>query len=159
TTNQINTYEISKKGSHWRDARRRRHDGRVFRKGTNTNHWHARFTQRHNYHRRQTTPAARPEVRWRDQGYRARFQTVLAANGGATQGRTQRALDHDRRSGLRRLQHLWRCDPDAGHGSNREGGIALYAIPHDRALLPHARGPNHRPQPPLVWLWCDLRTG
>src|SRR6266480_2656346 len=61
-TNQINTYEISKTDSHWRDARCRPHGDCVFCKGTNTNHRHAWLARRDDYHQRETTPAARSEV-------------------------------------------------------------------------------------------------
>ena len=77
------------------------------------------------------------------------LQALLAADGRAAQGRAQRAADHDRRPGLRRHQHLRRRHPDAGHGSPREGGLALHAVPLHRALLADARGADHRPQPPL----------
>ena len=74
---------------------------------------------------------------------------MVAADGRAAERRAQRALDHDRRPGLWRLQHLRRRHPDTGHGSHREGGIALHAIPLHRALLTHARRADHWPQPPL----------
>ena len=94
-------------------------------------------------------------VRRRDQGKRQGFQAVLAAARRAAHGRAERAADHDRRPGLRRFEHFWRRDPDAGAGSRRQGGAALHAVPLHRALLAHAGGADHRPQPPLGGLWRD----
>ena len=45
--------------------------------------------------------------------------------------------------------------PDAGAGPDRQGGAALHPIPLDRALLAHARGADHRPQPSLGGLRRD----
>jgi hypothetical protein len=39
--------------------------------------------------------------------------------------------------------------PNAGHGSYRQGGIALHAVPLHRALLADAGGVDHRAQPSL----------
>ena len=85
-------------------------------------------------------------------------QAVLAADGGAAQGRAQRAADHDRRRGLRRLRHLRRRHPDARAGSDREDGAALHAVPLDRAVLADARGADHRSQPSLRGLRRDHRA-
>ena len=51
--------------------------------------------------------------------------------------------------------HVRRRHPDAGAGPDREGGTALYAVQLDRALLAHAGGADHRPQPPLGGLRRD----
>ena len=77
---------------------------------------------------------------------------------GAAQGCAQRAADHDRRPGLRRLEHLRRRHPDAGDGPGRQGGAALHAVPFHRALLAHAGGADHRTQPSLGGLWRDHRA-
>ena len=47
----------------------------------------AGFAQRHHDHRREATPAARPEVRRRDQGQRRAIKSLVAAARGAAQGR------------------------------------------------------------------------
>ena len=47
------------------------------------------------------------------------------------------------------LGYLWRRHPDSGHGPNREGGIAIYAVSLHRALLANAGGASHRPEPSL----------
>ena len=62
-------------------------------------------------------------------------------------------LDHDRRSRVRRLQHLRRRDSDAGNGSHREGGIALHPISLHRAVLSHTRSHNH---PAAITIRWDL---
>ena len=105
--------------------------------------------RRHDDHQRETTPAARPEVRRRDQGERRAVEALVAAARGAAQGRAQRAVDHDRRRRLRRAEHLRRRHPNAGAGPHRQGGPALHAVPFHRALLADARGADHRPQPSL----------
>ena len=101
------------------------------------------------HHRRKANSAAAAEVRRRDQGKRQGFHALVAAARGAAQGRAQRAAHHDRRPGLRRAGHLRRRHPDAGAGPDRQGGAALHAVPLHRALLAHAGGADHRPQPPL----------
>ena len=103
-------------------------------------------------------PSPARTVRRRDQHERQRFQTVLATDRGAAQGRAQRAADHDRRSGLRRYGHVWRRHPDAGHGPGREGGAALHAVPLHRAVFAHAGGADHRAQPSLRGLRRDHRA-
>src|SRR5205814_223145 len=125
--NAEQTQENKNTNSPERDFRGCLDGGLALRHGTSPNHRHARLTGRDDNHRWQTNPAARSEIWWRDQGHRCRFQTVLAANSRPSEGRAQRAPHHDRRSGLWRLQHLWRRDPDAGDGPDCEGGIALYA--------------------------------
>ena len=112
-------------------------------------HRRAGFAQRHHDHQRQATPAARPEIRRRDQGQRRAVEALVAAARRAAQGRTQRPADHDRRRRLRRPQHLRRRHPDAGAGSHRQDGPALHAVPFHRALLADARRADHRPQPSL----------
>ena len=97
----------------------------------------------------ESTSAAAAEVRRRDQPRSDQVQAVLAAAGGAAQGRAQRAPHHDRRPGLRRFGHVRRRHPDAGDGPHREDGAALHAVPFHRALLADAGGADHRPQPPL----------
>ena len=83
---------------------------------------------------------------------------MVAADHRAAQGRAQRALDHDRRPGLRRARYLRRRDPDAGAGPDREQRAALHAVQLHRALLAHAGRAHHRPQPPLVGLRRDHRA-
>ncbi len=70
-------------------------------------------------------------------------------------GRAQRSAHHDRRPGLWRQRHVWRRHPDAGAGPHREGGAALHRIQLHRAVLAHAGGADHRPQPPLGGLRRD----
>ena len=72
---------------------------------------------------------------------------MLAADGGAAQGRAQRAADHDRRPGLRRLRHLWRRHPDARLDRIAKAGLR-YTQFHSTALCSPTRaalitGRNH----------------
>ena len=80
-------------------------------------HRRARLAQRHHDHRRQATPAARPEIRRRDQRERRAVESVVGAARGAAQGRPERAADHDRRRRVRGAEHLRRRHPDARSGS------------------------------------------
>jgi len=43
--------------------------------------------------------------------------------------------------------HVWRRRPDPGDGSHRERGTALHEFSLHVALLAHAGGDHHRPQP------------
>ena len=138
-------------------SRGRHHRGCPFRPGP-ADHRHAGLAQRHHDHRREVSSAPAAEVRRRDQPGRQGLQAVVAADGGAAQGRAQRAADHDRRPGLRRLGHLRRRHPDARAGPHREDGAALHAVPLHRALLAHAGGADHRPQPSLGGLRRDRRA-
>jgi hypothetical protein len=56
----------------------------------------ARCAGRHDDNRREVSPAATAKVRRHDQPGGQRFQTVLAAEGGAAQGCAQHLADHDR---------------------------------------------------------------
>ena len=107
----------------------------------------SRFAQRHDDDRRQVTAAAAAEVRRRDQHEAPRIQAVVAAAGGAAQRRAQRAADHDRRSGLRRLRHLRRRHSDAGMDRIAKVGLR-YTQFHSTALCSPTRaalitGRNH----------------
>ena len=62
-------------------------------------------------------------------------------------------LDHDRRRRLRRAGHLRRRRSDSGPGSHRQEWAALHQFPFHVAVLAHAGGNHHRPQPSL----CGLR--
>ena len=149
-------HELEAISSRERGPRGLRDVGRAFCRGAGPNHRDARLPWRHHHHRWQAAPAARPEVRRCDQPERRGLQALLAADHRPAQGSAQRAAHHDRRPGLRRHEHLRRRDPDAGDGPDREGGIALHAVPLDRPLLADARGADHRPQPPLGGLRSDL---
>ena len=81
---------------------------------------------------------------------------MVAAARRAAQGRAQRAAHHDRRPGLWRPRHVRRRHPDAGARPHREGRPALHAVQLHRAVLAHARGADHRPQPPRGGLRRDL---
>ena len=48
--------------------------------------------------------------------------------------------------------------PTPAHGPHRQGGVALHAVPLHRALLAHAGGADHRPQPSLGRLRRDRRN-
>ena len=89
---------------------------------------------------------------------RQAVQAVLAAQGRAAEGRAQCAADHDRRRGLWRLGHVRRRHPDADPGPDRQHGSALHAGPFDGTVLADAGGTDHRPQPSLGGLRCDLRA-
>ena len=51
--------------------------------------------------------------------------------------------------------HVRRRHPDAGAGPHREGRAALHAVQLHCAVLAHAGGADHRPQPPLGGLRRD----
>ncbi len=121
-------------------------------------HRHAGFAERHHDHQREATPAARPEVRRRDQERRAAVEALVGAARRAAQGRAERAADHHRRRRLRRAQHLRRRHPDADDGPHRERGPALQPHVLHRAVLADARRADHRAQPPLGRLRRDLRA-
>src|SRR5206468_9520470 len=96
---------------------------------------------------------------WRcHQRKRRGFKGLLATADRPTQRRAERAPHHDGRPRLWRLQHFWGRDSDAGHGSDREGGIALHTVPFHCALLADARGAHYGSKPPLGWLWRDRRN-
>ena len=103
-------------------------------------------------------PGARAEIRRRDQGKRRGLEAVVAADHRAAQGCAQHPAHHDRRPGLWRQRHVRRRHPDAGAGPHREGGAALHAVQLHRAVLAHARGADHRPQPPLGGFRRDHRA-
>ncbi len=77
-------------------------------------HGRAGLAQRHDHDSRETAAAAAAEIRRRDQGERHGFHAVVAAARRAAERRAERAADHDRRPGLRRVGHLRRRHPDAG---------------------------------------------
>ena len=101
----------------------------------------------HDNHPWQSTARSTPAVRRCHQRNRQGFQALLAADHRATQGRTERAAHHDRRSGLRRFGHLWRRHPDARNGPRRKAGLR-YTQFHSTALCSPTRaaiitGRNH----------------
>ena len=86
------------------------------------------------------------------------FQAVLAAHGRAAQGRAQRAADHDRRRRATASRAPSAASSRRRAGPHREDGAALHAVPLHRALLAHAGGADHRPQPSLRRLRRDRRA-
>ena len=86
------------------------------------------------------------------------LDALVAADGGAAEGRAERAADHDRRRGLRRLRHLRRRHPDADARQRWPRRAALHPVPFDGALLADARGADHRAQPPFGRLRGDRRA-
>ncbi len=121
-------------------------------------HWGTRFTQRHVDDRRPVAAGCAAGVRRDHQPGRQGLDPLVAAHRGAAEGRAERAADHNRRRGLRRLGHLRRRHPDTDTRSGRGGRAALHAVPLHRALLAHPRGADHRAQPPFVGLRRDRRA-
>src|SRR5262245_18669366 len=76
------------------------------------------------------------------------FQAGLSQGGDGAEGRPEHPAHHDRRHGLRRVQHLRRPDSHADPRSRRQDRPALQRVPHHRPLLPDPGGAPHRPQPP-----------
>jgi hypothetical protein len=109
-------------------------------------------------HQRRAAPVARSGLRRRDRTRRAAVQALVGAAHRAAAGGAERPADHHRRRRLRRAQHLRRRDPDAGHGPRRERRPALQPHLLHGAVLAHARGADHRAQPPLGRLRRDLRA-
>ncbi len=87
------------------------------------------------------------------------FEALLAAADRASQRRTERPADHDRRCGLRRGRHIWRRHSDSRVGSDRKRGAPLYPVQLDGALLANTCVADYRAQPPFRRFWSNLRTG
>src|SRR5262249_23944887 len=93
-----------------------------------------------------------------DRAQRRAVDALLAAACRAARRRAQRALDHDRRYRLRRLQHVrWR-DPDAEPRPDRGQRTALHQLQLTSAVLAVARADHRWAQPSLDGLWGHLRA-
>ena len=68
-------------------------------------------------------PATAASLRGHHQLQRRSVETVVAARHRAAQGCAQRSVDHDRRRGLRRAEHLRWHHPYAQFGSHRQHGL------------------------------------
>src|SRR5262249_58272911 len=87
-----------------------------------------RFSQRYDNNQRRAASSAASEVRWRYQSKCRAIETVLAGTRRTAQGRAEYLADHDRRYGLRRLQHFWWSDPDAESRPHRRQRPALHQL-------------------------------
>ena len=123
------------------------------------NHRHAWFAQRDHDRGRQLPPQSATCVRWRDQPQCEKLQAVVAAEHRPAERRAQHLADHDGRSGLRDLRHVWRRHSDTHHGQHRAKGTPIHRVPFDRPLFTLSGGDHYRPQPSLCRLRGHRRTG
>src|SRR6266446_1563386 len=125
-TNPFNAYETRKTNHSHQYSNLHFYSGGWFPPGrTDPNHRNARLARRHDNNKRKTTPAARSEVRWRDQERCLAIQAMVGTAHSAAQTGAQHPAHHDRRLGLRRAEHVRRRHPDTDDGSHREGGAAV----------------------------------
>ncbi len=81
-------------------------------------------------------PPAAIELRRHDQHERQDFKALLAGAHRAAEGCSERSADHDRRSGLRHLEHLRRRHSNADAGSDCKGRSSIHAVPLHVTVLP-----------------------
>ena len=105
----------------------------------------------------QAAAATAAQVRRGDQGGRHGLEAVVAPDGGAAQGRTERAADHDRRSGYGVPSTFGGVIPTPALDRIAKSGLR-YTQFHSTALCsPTARGDHYRAQPPRGRFRCDHR--